>query len=62
MEEQWQCEEFCVHDKVLAEIEPKRISEAQSQQTAELFKALGDATRMKILYYLCNVKLKQIRV
>ena len=57
MEEQWQCEEFCVHDKVLAEIEPKRISEAQSQQTAELFKALGDATRMKILYYLLQKEL-----
>ena len=57
MEEQWQCEEFCVHDKVLAEIDPKRISEAQCQQTTELFKALGDATRMKILYYLLQKEL-----
>ncbi len=57
MEEQWQFEEFCVHDKILAEIEPKRISEAQSQQAAELFKALGDATRVKLLYYLLHNEL-----
>ena len=29
----------------------------QSQQTAELFKALGDATRVKILYYLLQTEL-----
>ncbi len=57
MEEQWQCDEFCVHDKLLAEMEPKRISEEKSQQTAELFKALGDNTRVKILYYLLQTEL-----
>ncbi len=57
MEEQWQCDEFCVHDKLLAEMEPKRISEEKSQQTAELFKALGDDTRVKILYYLLQTEL-----
>ena len=57
MEEQWQCDEFCVHDKLLAELEPRLISEAKSQQTAELFKALGDNTRVKILYYLLQSEL-----
>ena len=57
MEEHWQCEEFCVHDKLLEEMQSTRISEAQSQQTAELFKALGDATRVKILYYLLQKEL-----
>lgn len=57
MEEQWQCEEFCVHDKLLAELQPNRISEEQSQSTAELFKVLGDATRVKILYYLLQKEL-----
>lgn len=57
MDEQWQCEEFCVHDKVLDEIRPHRISEEKSQQTAELFKVLGDNTRVKILYYLLQTEL-----
>ncbi|MBQ2777079.1 MAG: winged helix-turn-helix transcriptional regulator, partial [Peptococcaceae bacterium] len=57
MEEQWQCEEFCVHDQILAEMQPKHISELQSRQTAELFKALGDETRVKILYYLLQTEL-----
>lgn len=57
MEEQWQCEEFCVHHQVLEQMEPKRISEEKSFQTAELFKALGDATRVKILYYLLQKEL-----
>lgn len=57
MEEHWQCEEFCVHDHVLDEIRPNRISEEKSQQTAELFKVLGDSTRVKILYYLLQSEL-----
>lgn len=41
MDEQWQCEEFCVHDQVLEKLQERKIDEAQSQQTAELFKVLG---------------------
>ena len=50
MEEQWQCDEFCVHDTILAKMEQMKIPEEKSQQTAELFKVLGDNTRVKILY------------
>ena len=52
MDEQWQCEEFCVHDQVLEKLQERKIDEAQSQQTAELFK-----TRVKILYYLLQAEL-----
>lgn len=57
MEEQWQCEEFCTHDTLLEELQPNRISEEKSQRTAELFKALGDNTRVKILHYLLQKEL-----
>lgn len=57
MEEQWQCDEFCVHNSVLEQIQKNRIAEEKSQQTAELFKVLGDNTRVKILYYLLQAEL-----
>ena len=57
MEEQWQCDEFCVHDTILAKMEQMKIPEEKSQQTAELFKVLGDNTRGKILYYLLQAEL-----
>ncbi len=57
MEEQWQCDEFCVHNIVRDELEHKPIAEEKSQQTAELFKVLGDNTRIKILYYLLQAEL-----
>lgn len=57
MEEQWQCDEFCVHDHLIDAMTPNRISEEKSLQTAELFKALGDNTRVKILYYLLQSEL-----
>ncbi len=57
MEEQWQCDEFCVHETILETMEQKKIPEAKSQQTAELFKVLGDNTRVKILYYLLQTEL-----
>ena len=57
MEEQWQCDEFCTHTSVLEAMQGKRIDEEKSQQTAELFKVLGDNTRVKILYYLLEAEL-----
>lgn len=52
IEEEMGCEEFCIHQNVLKHFEDKRISDEQSQDTAALFKVLGDGTRIKILYYL----------
>lgn len=50
--EQIACEEFCVHPGILAHFTEKQLSEEDSQRLAALFKALGDGTRVKILYYL----------
>lgn len=52
VEETWQCDEFCVHSNVVERMQHMKIAEEKSQQTAELFKVLGDNTRVKILYYL----------
>lgn len=57
MEEQWQCDEFCTHGKILEQLQDKRIDEEKSLRTAELFKVLGDNTRIKILYYLLQSEL-----
>ena len=57
MEEQWQCDEFCVHTNLVEQMEHKKISEEKSLEVAELFKALGDNTRVKILYYLLQREL-----
>lgn len=57
MDEQWQCEEFCVHEKLLQELQPNCIPDEKSQEIAELFKVLGDNTRVKILYYLLQREL-----
>lgn len=57
MEEQWQCEEFCIHDHARELLQNNPIPEEKSQQTAELFKVLGDNTRVKILYYLLQAEL-----
>ncbi|MGM9526603.1 MAG: ArsR/SmtB family transcription factor [Peptococcaceae bacterium] len=57
MEEQWQCDEFCVHNHILEKMQQKKIDEEKSQRTAELFKVLGDNTRVKILYYLLQEEL-----
>ena len=51
------CEEFCVHDVLLQELEGKRISDEDSQDIADLFKVLGDSGRVKILYYLLHQEL-----
>ena len=38
-------------------MQQKKIDEEKSQRTAELFKVLGDNTRVKILYYLLQEEL-----
>lgn len=56
-EENIQCEEFCTHDDLLDRFNQQRISDEMSQTTAELFKVLGDSSRVKILYYLLQEEL-----
>lgn len=57
MNEQWQCDEFCVHSNIVEQMQEQKITEEKSQQTADLFKVLGDNTRVKILYYLLQAEL-----
>lgn len=47
MNEQWQCDEFCVHSNIVEQMQEQKITEEKSQQTADLFKVLGDNTRVK---------------
>lgn len=51
------CEEFCAHEGILQEFAEKKISDEQSQDIADLFKVLGDSSRVKILYYLLQQEL-----
>ncbi|SKA77898.1 ArsR/SmtB family transcription factor [Desulfobaculum bizertense] len=47
-----ECEVFCVHDDVVAHV-AKKMPEAETfEGLANLFKALGDPTRARILYAL----------
>ena len=46
------CEELCEHPQAICLAKAELISAAQAQQAADLFKILGDATRVKILQVL----------
>jgi ArsR family transcriptional regulator, lead/cadmium/zinc/bismuth-responsive transcriptional repressor len=46
------CDEHLGHQEAIRQVEGKLPPQEQLQQAAELFKILGDATRVKILYIL----------
>lgn len=46
------CEEICEHPQLIRTAQNGLLSNEHSQQVAELFKMLGDATRVKILQML----------
>lgn len=53
-----QCDETCLGTEVnLNDLEPFRIQEHTAVDLAELFKALGDPTRVKIIYALLDSEL-----
>lgn len=53
-----QCDTTCLGTEIsLAQVEQARIADNQAIGMAELFKALGDPTRVKIIYALVDQEL-----
>lgn len=51
------CEVVCVHEESVQEVRQKMIKEGMVFSLAELFKTLGDPTRVKILFALMQKEL-----
>ncbi|MEL7563470.1 MAG: metalloregulator ArsR/SmtB family transcription factor [Dehalobacterium sp.] len=51
------CEEKCVHKEIVARVKDKALSANETLGLSEIFKALGDPTRIKILYALSQEEL-----
>ncbi|RMH56651.1 MAG: transcriptional regulator [Candidatus Hydrogenedentota bacterium] len=51
------CEEFLLHPRNLAHVRKRRLSSEDARHLAELFKILGDPTRVRILQALLWKKL-----
>jgi DNA-binding transcriptional ArsR family regulator len=51
------CEINCIHDEAVREVRQALIKEDVAVSLAELFKALGDPTRVKILFSLMTREL-----
>ncbi len=47
-----QCREYCVHQKVVSNVQHTLPDETELYNLAELFKVFGDTTRIRILYAL----------
>lgn len=52
-----QCDINCIHEEAVAEVKKIMIKEKTAISMAELFKALGDPTRVKILFALMKREL-----
>ena len=46
------CEQLCEHPQAICHAKAEAISESDAREVAELFKILGDTTRVKILQIL----------
>ncbi len=51
------CEINCIHEEAVKEVLEAMLDEATAASLAELFKALGDPTRVKILFALMHREL-----
>lgn len=51
------CEQACEHQEVIAAAKKEALSDRDAQQIAQIFKLLGDATRVKILQSLSRREL-----
>ncbi len=51
------CEELCEHSKTIRVAKKELIPARRAQQVSELFKNLGDATRVKMLHTLSKREL-----
>lgn len=51
------CEQFCEHPNIICIARNEAIPDSEAQQIAEIFKLLGDTTRVKILQILSKREL-----
>ena len=51
------CEQLCEHPQIICIAKKESISDNEAQQVAEIFKLLGDPTRVKILQVLTKREL-----
>ncbi len=51
------CEQVCEHPQAIERVRAEALGDAKAQQVAEIFKMLGDATRVKILHTLAKEEL-----
>jgi DNA-binding transcriptional ArsR family regulator len=51
------CEQLCEHPQIICIAKKESISDSEAQQVAEIFKLLGDPTRVKILQVLTKREL-----
>ena len=51
------CDIHCIHEEDVSAVRADMIDAEATQGLAELFKALGDATRLKLLYALMQKEL-----
>lgn len=51
------CEEICVHEERIKDIDAQMLEEDELYDLAELFKVFGDSTRIRILFVLSEAEL-----
>lgn len=51
------CEITCIHEDTVKELKSKQLDNATIMNLAEIFKALGDQTRVQIIYSLSLAEL-----
>ena len=51
------CEQLCEHPQLVCIAQKESINDSEAQQVAEIFKLLGDTTRVKILQILSKREL-----
>ena len=51
------CEVFCAHREIVERVKPDMPDEETLYDLAELFKAFGDSTRIRILYVLFEAEM-----
>ena len=51
------CEINCIHEEAVADVKSRMLNDHEARSLSEIFKTLGDPTRIKILFALMNREL-----
>ncbi|NLB52182.1 MAG: winged helix-turn-helix transcriptional regulator [Syntrophomonadaceae bacterium] len=51
------CEINCIHEEAVAEVSKQMLSDNEARSLADIFKTLGDSTRVKMLFALMTREL-----